>query len=111
MTGDAGGHLLRRLAVHRGARLHGLGPLQVGGDILHVLVGQRSGLRVHGRMRPLAAAVLLQRRDDVGGVLMAQLGNAVVRIRVPVVLDAVAAVAGVELLLAVYRIARGVRAE
>src|ERR1700722_12752583 len=62
-------------------------------------------------MRALAAAVLLQRRDDIGGLLMAKPGNGVVRIRVAVILEAMAAVAGVELLLALYRVARGVRAE
>ena len=91
-------------------KLPQLGENLSGGDVLDVFVGQRRRLRVHGRMRPLAAAILLQRRHDIRGMLVAQLGNAVVRIGVPVVVDAVAAVAGVELLLAECRIARCMRA-
>ena len=69
------------------------------------------GLCVHGGMRALAAAVLPQRRDQVSGILVTQLGHTVFRIYVLVVDDSVASVAGIELLLAVYRIARRVRAE
>src|SRR5271170_3352088 len=66
---------------------------------------------MHGRVRPFAAAVLLQSRDDVGRMLVTELRNAVVRISVPIVVDAVAPVAGVELLLARCRIAGGMRAQ
>jgi hypothetical protein len=77
---------------------------EVAGDVLHVLVGQRGGLLVHGAVRALAALVFLERGQDVLGVLAHELGHAVGRIDVLVILDAVTAEAGVGDLLAAGRI-------
>ncbi len=87
----------------RAGRQHGAG--QVGGDVFHVLVAERAGLGVHGAVRALLAAVALQRRDDVLGVLADELGHAVGRVDVLVVLDAMTAEAGVADLLAALRVA------
>ena len=51
-------------------------------DVLDVLIRQRRGLLMHRAVRALAAAILLERRDQVRGVLPDQLRHAVGRVDV-----------------------------
>ena len=109
---DAGSHLLGWCFAGRGCTgLYRRRTLQIGRNVLDVLIRERGGLRMHGGVRPRAVAILMQRRDQVFRILVAQFRHTVVRIRVAVIGDAVASIAGVELHLTFGRIARRMRAQ
>ncbi len=105
VAGDARLAGLRRRADRATRRLE-FSARQVRSDVGQVRVGERRRLRVHRRVRAIAGLVLLQRGNHVRGVLATQLRHVVDRIRVPVVRDAVAAVARVGQLAAADGVSR-----
>ena len=105
VAGNADLHRFGRACGGRlAARRERLGA-EVGGHVCDVLVAERGRVRVHGAVRAIARAVAEQGRGDVGRALAGELRHAVGRVDVLVVLDPVAAEAGVGEVLAARHVA------